>query len=151
MWSCTNTPPQTEQRPSPPICWACSSLGNAFVSMSAVISLVRQYMSVNHPILMVFFMCRFFRSKYLAHLWNLVLVAMAMAALLSPYKIVAFFGSYPISLNKFRSHITSFLTCAIDVSSASVVHNDCMVSFLEHHVMAPPFKMKTLPLVDDRS
>ena len=63
----------------------------------AVISFVGQYMSVNQLSWIDSRIWRFLRLKYLAHLWNWVFITMAITDLLLPYKIVAFFGLYPIS------------------------------------------------------
>ena len=75
----------------------------------------------------------------------------AITDLLLPYKIVASLGSYLISVYRFLSQITSFSAQAMDVNSASAVDNAGVVSLLEDHVIAPPFKRNTLPLVDDKS
>ena len=76
---------------------------------------------------------------------------MAIADLLLPYNIVAFLGSNPISVYRFRSQIISFPALAIAVYSTLAVDSTGVISFLELHIIMPPFRMNTLPLVKVKS
>ena len=125
-------------------CFALT-LGKVLVSISAVISSVRQYTKLIVPFCTMNQMKWYWMSMCLVHVWYNQSFMSVIAECESKYRVIGFMMGWKILLIICQSQMASFaayIAARYSDSAVDSVTNSC---FFEDHEIAPPLTRKTYP------